>query len=131
MCSMGIGKAQQQLMRQTNSKFTNTCVIRDKGLLRDNEFLLAVNIFIGENHHNEVGSVNVAAFIYEGQDSLSELKPILDKTTGPIPVCSVHLTLTLKEFVGMFKRFDVMLTWDGLNLAGRNYNITEEVEPTV
>jgi hypothetical protein len=104
--------------------------LRDKGLLQDNEFLLAVNIFVGENHHNEVGSVYVAAFIYEGQDSFDKLKPILDKSTGPIPVRSVRLTLTLQEFVGLFKRFDVFLTWHGLNLADRDYDAIKEVEPT-
>jgi hypothetical protein len=98
--------------------------------LQDNEFLLAVNIFVGENHHNEVGSVYVAAFIYEGQDSFDKLKPILDKSTGPIPVRSVRLTLTLQEFVGLFKRFDVFLTWHGLNLADRDYDAIKEVEPT-
>lgn len=101
--------------------------LRNKGLLKDNEFLLAVQIFVGETHHNKVEHVYVAAFIYEGQDSFDKLKPILDQLTRPIPVRQVRLTLTLAEFVGMFKRFDVMLTWHGLNLADKDYDITEEV----
>jgi len=103
--------------------------LRNKGLLQDNEFLLAVNIFVGETHHNKIEYVYVAAFIYEGQYSYDKLKPILDQSTGPIPVRQVQLALTLEEFVGMFKRFDVMLTWHGLNLTDRTYDVTEEVEP--
>jgi len=36
----------------------------------------------------------------------------------------------LQEFVGLFKRFDVFLTWHGLNLADRDYDAIKEVEPT-
>ena len=105
--------------------------LRNKGLLHDNEFLLAVNLWSGENSHGKIEYVFVRAFIYEGQDSFDKLKPILDQLKGPIPVRQVRLNFTLEEYVGLFKRFDVLLTWHGLNLTGREYDVTEEVsEPT-
>jgi hypothetical protein len=45
--------------------------------------------------------------------------------TGPIPVREIRLELTLEEFFALFKRFDVMLTWDGLELEGRPFDIVE------
>jgi hypothetical protein len=104
--------------------------LHDKGLLQDNEFLLAVNLWAGETNHNKVDYVSVRAFIYEGENSFDKLELILDQLTGPIPVRSISLSLTLEEFVGMFKRFDVLLTWHGLNLTVRKYDVVKEVEPT-
>jgi hypothetical protein len=40
---------------------------------------------------------------------------------GPIPVKRVEVELTLEEFMGLFKRFSVVLTKKGLDLDGRTY----------
>jgi hypothetical protein len=40
---------------------------------------------------------------------------------GPIPVKRVEVELTLEAFMGLFKRFSVVLTKKGLDLDGRTY----------
>ena len=98
--------------------------LKEKGLLHDNEFLVAANLWAGENHHGKVDYVSVRAYIYEGRNSLDELKRVFDRLSGPIPVREVVLRLTLEEFIGMFKRFDVSLTWHSLGLTDCKYEVT-------
>ena len=97
----------------------------NEGLLRNNEFLLAVNLWVGESHHGKIGHVSIRAFIYEGEDNVDNLKPILDQLKTSIPVREVKASLTIEEFIGLYKRFDVLLTWHGLNLRDRVFSVTE------
>jgi hypothetical protein len=99
--------------------------LEEKGLIGKDEFLLAVNLGVGENHGGKIGSIFVRAFVFKGSNNFDTLKPVLDQMTGPIPVREIRLELTLEEFFGLFKRFDVMLTWDGLELEGRPFDIVE------
>lgn len=98
--------------------------LESKGLLNNGEFVLAITLWVGENHGGQLGSVFVRAFIYEGTNSHDTLKPILDQMTGPIPVREEKVEMTLEEFVGLFKRFDVMLTASGLDLEGREFQVS-------
>jgi hypothetical protein len=99
--------------------------LEEKGLISGDEFVLAVNLWVGENHGGQLGSVSVRVFVHKGPNHFDTLKPLLDSMTGPIPVREVRLELALEEFVGLFKRFDVMLTWHGLELEGRQFDIVE------
>jgi hypothetical protein len=96
----------------------------DKGLIRAGEFLVATSIRVAENHGGRLGVVHVKAFLYAGHDRFDTVKDALDAHTGPIPVRQVDLELKLQEFVGLFKRFNVMLTRKGLDLDGREYTRT-------
>jgi len=100
--------------------------LRDKGLLSDNEFLLAADLYAGENHHGKVEHVSIRAYVYEGERSFDNLKPILDDLNGPIPVREVRLSMSLEKFVGLFKRFNVFLTWHGLELTDRDLEVQSE-----
>ncbi|MHB8676713.1 MAG: hypothetical protein ACYDCE_09635 [Candidatus Acidiferrales bacterium] len=86
------------------------------------EFLLATSLWVGEN----ADDISVRAFLFNGHESCDSVRAALDSTTGPIPLRAVDLTLTLKEFVCLFKQFDVMLTWQDLPLEGREYDVIEE-----
>ena len=99
--------------------------LEEKGLISGDEFVLAVNLWVGANHGGQLGSVFVRVFVHKGPNNFETLKPLLDGMTGPIPVRAVQLELTLEEFVGLFKRFDVMLTWHGLGLDDRQFEIVE------
>jgi hypothetical protein len=99
--------------------------LEEKGLIHGDEFVLAVNFLVGENHGGALGSVSVRAFVHKGPHNFDTLKPLLGEMQGPIPVREVRVDLMLAEFVGLFKRFDVMLTWNGLDLEGRQFDVVK------
>jgi hypothetical protein len=98
--------------------------LESKGLIQPGEFLIAASLWMGENHGGRIGSVSVEAFLYAGRDTFDTVKSALDAHVGPIPVRVADLKLTIEEFIGLFKRFDVMLTRKGLSLEGRDYTRT-------
>lgn len=99
--------------------------LEQKGLVKDNEFLIAVELFVGETHHNEqVAKPYIRAFLLEGADNYEDVKKRLEELESagePIPVREVNIDMPLEKFVGMFKRFEVMLTWQDLPLTDREY----------
>lgn len=95
--------------------------LEEKGLIEEHEFLLAATLYVGEHSYD---SPYVKAYLFKGDDYES-VKKKLDANKGPIPVREVDIKLTTEEFLELFKRFDVMLTWHGLNLQGREFVTTE------
>jgi hypothetical protein len=101
--------------------------LRDKGLISEAEFLVATSLRVGENHHGSIGSVHVSAFIYTGAEPVEKVAAAIHAAAGPIPVREVELNLKLPEFVGLFKRFNVVFTWKHLELEGREYEVTSRI----
>ena len=56
--------------------------LREKGELKNTEFLLAANLWAGENHHGKIENVFIQAYIYEGENRFDKLKPILEQSTA-------------------------------------------------
>lgn len=96
--------------------------LKKNGLMKKNEFLLAVTLYVGEHAYD---SPFVRVFLFEEGGKYESVKDALVAIKGPIPVRSVELKLTTEEFLELFKRFDVMLTWQGLELEGRDFVATE------
>jgi len=96
--------------------------LESKGLTREGEFLIAVSFY------SEHEFVYVRAFFYEGPQALEEVRKKLSKVKDPIPVRAVEVPLTVAEFFSKFKRFNVVLTWRGLQetIEGREYCEIEE-----
>jgi len=90
--------------------------LETKGLIQPNEFVLGTELTIIEN------SASVRAFLYEGSEDFEVVRKALTAQPGAVPVRIVNLSLTLEEFVGLFKQLSVMLTWNGLSLEGREYS---------
>ncbi len=103
--------------------------LESKGLIKADEFLLAIELWVGENHGSTTDGVHVRAYLLKGHQDVESVKETLEqlKADGePIPVREVSIKLTLQQFVAMFKRFAVTLTWHDLPLEGREYSVTEE-----
>jgi hypothetical protein len=92
--------------------------LKKKGLMKEQEFLLAVTLYVGEHNYD---APFVRVFLYDKGKDFESVRDAIKATKGPIPVRSVELKLTTEEFLKMFKRFDVMLTWRGLELDGRDF----------
>lgn len=94
--------------------------LSQQNLIHDGEFLIATHLFVGENHHGKIEHVFIEVYLYEGE-RFEEARNSLANTTGPIPVRVVRLDLSLEEYIGLFKRFAVTLTWRDLGLEGREF----------
>jgi len=97
-------------------------LLETKGLINPDEFLLAATLYVSEHNYD---SPYVRAFVFQKGRKFELVKEILAATEGPIPVRRIDVGLTTKEFLGLFKRFNVMLTWRGLEIEGREYTVTE------
>lgn len=95
--------------------------LEKKGLKQANEFLIATSLWVGENHVGKLGSLQVRALLYAGHVTFDTVKVALAADSGSIPVRIVDIELNLEQYIGLFKRFDVMLTRRGLGLEGRDY----------
>ena len=89
-----------------------------QGLKDEDEFLVAASLYRGAL------GVGVLAYLYKAAD-MDSVREELAAIKGSIPVRQVRLDLTLDQFLDLFDRLKVMLTWDGLGLDRREYSIVE------
>lgn len=90
--------------------------LRQKGLINEDEFLIAISFYSGEG-----GFTSVRAFVLDKGDEYESVKLALSASDDAIKVREVTLELTTPEFLSLFKRFSVVLTWHGLGPEGREY----------
>jgi hypothetical protein len=83
----------------------------------DDEFLLAASFY-----KNNLG-VGLQAYLYRSKN-LDFVREELDSIKGAIPVRRVHLEMTMNEFLDLFDRFKITLTWDNYGLEGREYEVS-------
>lgn len=100
--------------------------LKANGLMRDDEFLIAASMNIGESHAGKMGSAYVQAYLFDKAGNEHDtVKDALDATEGPIQVRQVKVEVTAEQFIGFFKRLEVMLTRPSLNLNGREFNTVD------
>ena len=90
--------------------------LRKQGLVNENEFLIAISFYSGEH-----GFTYVRAFVFDKGTHYESVKSALDANDNPIKVREVDVKLTAQEFLALFKRFSIVLTWHGLELEDREY----------
>lgn len=90
-----------------------------KGLKKDNEFLLGIELFAGESHGVHKDPVRVHFLLVTPPD-YDSVKVMIDATPGPIPIRRVDVWMSLVEFFGLFKRFSIKLSPHGM-FEGRDY----------
>lgn len=95
-------------------------ILSKNGLKSDQEFLLGIEVFIGENHGGKVESPYVTVLLVD-RGTFDDVDALLKGTKGPVPVKAVDVELTLEEFFGLFKRFSVNLSRSHLNFIGREF----------
>lgn len=95
-------------------------LLRERGVLSDDEFLVGIELWLGEMHGDKVKPPSVGALIIDAEN-FEAAERILDETDDPLPVKRVDLELSMEEFLLLFKRFAVSLSWRGLDLTGRDY----------
>jgi hypothetical protein len=95
----------------------------------DDEFLLAAQLYVGEPHDKLLAEPYIHAYLLKGVENYEEAKDRLEELEAdgePIPVREVTIRLSVKDFLALFKRFSVMLTWQELPLKDREFSVTEK-----
>jgi len=96
-------------------------LLTERGLMDPDEFLLSAHLWVGENHGGKLGSIFVKATLAQLANA-GAVESWINATRGPLPVKRVELELSLEEFVTLFKRFAVVLTWGDLRLKDREFS---------
>lgn len=98
--------------------------LEDRGLMKEGDFLLGIEMSVGENHNKHTDPVYVAFNLVQIAE-YENVGAMLNSTNGPVPVRRITQQMTVAEFLGMFKRFNVTLSPDRL-LEGREISFKEE-----
>jgi hypothetical protein len=100
--------------------------LSDNGHITDNEYVIGIHMSVGENHDSHVDNVSVTFFVtgLQNHENLHEIiqagdKPIQFKKIG---VKEIDIDMSVADFFGLFKRFEVTLSKSGL-LEGKTYVI--------
>ena len=98
--------------------------LRERDLTKPDEFLIATSLFVGDSRGEEFGFLYIRALLFEAIN-YEDVRKKLAASSGAILVREVEIKLTMAQFVALFKRFDVMFTWHGLGLEGREFKVVE------
>ena len=97
--------------------------LEKKGLKQPSEFLLGVELWVGENHGAHKDPVHVH-FLLVNFAGYENVKVMLEETQGPVGVRRVSEKMPISEFLALYKRFSVCLSPSGL-LDGRELKYSE------
>lgn len=101
--------------------------LKGEGLIEQGDFLIGASLWVGENCGGRLGATYVRAFLYpKSGGARATVESALAASNGPIQVRVVDLELTPEQFIGLFKRFELVLTRRGLDLAGREYQALDD-----
>ena len=93
--------------------------LRDTGVMSDSEFLIGFEAFVGETRANADPYFSSRAYIIQAADFESASDAI--QAQNPLPVHMRDIDLDLAAFFRLFKRFSLVLTHRGLDLAEKEY----------
>ena len=97
--------------------------LEKKGLKQTGEFLLGFTLYAGENPGKHEDPI-YAEFLLALPGDHDTVKAMIETSAGPVPVRKVTTQMTLVEFFGLFKRFSVHLSADGM-FNGQEYTYSE------
>ncbi|MGZ5176839.1 MAG: hypothetical protein ACXWC0_22220 [Burkholderiales bacterium] len=101
-------------------------VFRDDGLLTSKDFVVGVRIFNGENSRDELNPLSVRVYTVKA-NTFEEAKAALRRS--PITLRMVHRDMTHDHFFRQFKRFNIALVHEGLDLIGKHVIVDDVEEP--
>ena len=94
-----------------------------KSLKNADEFLVGVELYVGENHGTHRDPVYVH-FLLAKPGDFENVRSMIEGTKGPVPVRKVSVNMELTEFFSLFKRFSVAISAKDM-LGGHEYSYPE------
>ena len=99
-------------------KATAEAWLKEQKLSQEGEFLLGIELFVGENHGAHKDPVYVTFLMATAGDHDS-VKKMVDSHNGPVVVRKISAQMPLAQFMGFFKRFSVSISVSSM-LEGRD-----------
>jgi hypothetical protein len=93
--------------------------VKERKLVRDGEFLVAFSLYNGENSQDRITSVHIQALLVRATN-YEAAKRYLDNP-DPVRVRKADIEMSIDEFFRLFKRFSIALSWQDLDMAGREF----------
>lgn len=109
-----------------DNRSIRTLLVEKKLIDPEKEFIIGIRLWVGETHGAKPPPPTVEALVVPLPEGSTNLEQWLNEKDDPIPVKMIELKLTLEEFFALFKRFEVVLTPQGLGLEGREYEYSDE-----
>jgi len=97
--------------------------MKERGLMKDGDFLVAIRGSNGENTRNmAVTPMWVTALLVPARDFDAAQKYLAQSNR----VREVRFEMSVLEWAAAFKRFSVAMSWQGFDMAGRDYVADDE-----
>ncbi|NSX04797.1 hypothetical protein [Cupriavidus gilardii] len=90
--------------------------VRESGLIKDGDTVVGVTFYAGGENF-----ISISALVVRGHRA-DEFEEALQHPERKLPLESVDLDLSISEFFKHFKRFNIALAPNGLELIGREYD---------
>jgi hypothetical protein len=92
---------------------------------KEDEILVGFEFYAGEGHFFVSGYYHRKSKSADNGGWIPTLNSDFNKSQGPIQVKRVKVKITQDEFFKYFKRLNAVFVERGLNIVGRDYEITE------
>jgi hypothetical protein len=100
-------------------------VLRERGLITDGDFIIGFTAWNGENGEGlPLDPVDLSVYVVRAW-KYEEARRIIDES-DPIPARRIRLEMTPDEFLHIFKRFSIALSWQDFPLHGREIVIPQD-----
>ncbi|MGO3214785.1 MAG: hypothetical protein ACTIJ4_01645 [Halomonas sp.] len=93
--------------------------LKDNGHISDDEYILGIKLWAGENHGTHRDPVSVR-FVVSDLKGFSNIPELIASYGDNITAKVIDLDMPIAEFLGLFKRFEVSLSNGGI-LEGKSF----------
>lgn len=97
--------------------------LTERGLREKKEHILGIKATLPENHDRQVSIIHVQ-FLLVDFEKYKNIHVAIENVKKPIEVRSVDVDMNVTEYFGLFKRFSVTLSPDGI-MTDKAYKIID------
>jgi hypothetical protein len=95
--------------------------LKENGLIAENEFLVSVEFYFLEHPGGNRTEVHLVILLLQDIHNFEEAQHAIRAAGGPIKLKEKNIDLSINEFIGLFKRFSVVLSPRNLDIIGIEY----------
>lgn len=94
--------------------------LRAKELIAEREFLVGIELYVGENHDLNVKPPAIIGLMLNAEN-YDTAAAALQAARDPLNLRRIRIELPLDLFLGLFKRLSIAISPRGLDITGREY----------
>lgn len=96
--------------------------LKDNGHINDDHVVVGISMWTGENRGTHRDPVSVT-FLVTGLNGYTSIPEMLQSSGEPIKVKEICLDMNIADFLALFKRLDITLSYGGL-IEGKSYKLS-------